>query len=129
MVRKHNGWMRRLLDRCMRAYEALKLDRWGRGLFEATLPHSVLAVLLSMQQNAHTAVEDLVYHHHKQLLLPLLVFCVRRQRRRLAAAVLQAGWRAQLARRQLTAARAAAVVVQAAWRGHQERSRCARMTS
>jgi uncharacterized protein YukE len=27
VVRKHNGWMRRLLDRCTRAYEALKQDR------------------------------------------------------------------------------------------------------
>lgn len=29
MVRKQNGWMRRLLDRCSKAYEALKQDRWG----------------------------------------------------------------------------------------------------
>lgn len=27
-VRKHNGWMRRLLDRCTKRYEALKQDRY-----------------------------------------------------------------------------------------------------
>jgi len=27
-VRKQNGWMRRVLERCLRAYAALKEDRW-----------------------------------------------------------------------------------------------------
>lgn len=29
VVRKQNGWMRRLLDRCTCAYEALAHDRWA----------------------------------------------------------------------------------------------------
>lgn len=41
----------------------------------------------------------------------------------MAATAMQSQWRMQLARRQLSIARAAAVEVQAVWRGHQAQLR------
>lgn len=47
LVRKHNGWMCRLLERCLRAYEALRDDRcvgwqqhlcwWGTAFFSCVV--------------------------------------------------------------------------------------------